>query len=317
MIHNSLKFSLTMLALAFCNPAFSQSSQDQQQMGVSEAPLAIQGESVLIQAEIDAAFSKIPAEHRLAFIRNGERVNQMIQGLLRNKVIADDARKAGYDQESLIQLRMSLAAEKELADAWSAKIADSAPEADYEALAYEAYLSNPEAWKTGGMVDVSHILISSETRSGLEAAATAKLVRAELEEDPSKFDEIVMRVSDDPSKLTNGGRFPQVKRGDMVESFENKAFAMQNPGDISQPVETHYGYHIIRLNQKYPESVAPFEEIKAQAMEQARERYLADYRSRKLKQLLADPIELPEGAVDEMVRRYFGENLELAPDFMQ
>jgi len=314
---NFKKLSLALLAFVLCNAAYSQSSPARQELGTSEEPLAIQGDSVLTQAEIDAAFSKIPPEHRLSFIRNGERVNQFIQNLLRNKVLADDARKAGYDQENLASLRMSLAAEKELADAWTDKIVDSAPEADYEALAYEAYLANPEVWKTGGMVDVSHILINSEDRSELEAFATAELLLAEIEDDPSKFDEIVMRVSDDPSKQNNGGRFPQVKRGDMVKNFEETAFAMKNPGDISRPVKTTYGYRSIRLNQKYPESVAPFEDIKAEAMQQAREKYLAGYKTRKIQQLLSQPIELPEGAIDEMVRRYFGENLELAPDFMQ
>ncbi|MCH7507218.1 MAG: hypothetical protein IID60_07950, partial [Proteobacteria bacterium] len=59
----------------------------------------------------------------------------------------------------------------------------------------------------------------------------------------------------------------------------------------------------------------PFEEVKAQAMTQAREKHVEAYRSRYLKKLLVDPIELPPGAVEAMAKRYFGEDLELAPVF--
>ena len=66
-----------------------------------------------------------------------------------------------------------------------------------------------------------------------------------------------------------------------------------------------------------PGTVPPFEDIKAQAMRQAREQYLKDYSTRYLKKMLSDPIELQDGAVEEMAKRYFGENLELAPDFSE
>jgi parvulin-like peptidyl-prolyl isomerase len=92
---------------------------------------------------------------------------------------------------------------------------------------------------------------------------------------------------------------------------------MNDPGEISSPVETAYGFHIIRLNRKIPGTVPPFEDIKAQAMQQARETYLKDYSTRYLKKTLSDPIELPDGAVEEMAKRYFGENLELAPDYSE
>lgn len=285
------------------------------ELGMSEAPLAIQGEAVLTQAEIDAAFSKIPEIHRNLFIRDGERVNKVIANLLRNKLVAADARRAGFDQERLVQLSMSLAYERELAKAWTERIVADAPPADYEALAEEAYLADPEAWKTEDRVDVSHILISSEKRPAAEALALAEDLRQQLEEYPSRWDELVEAHSEDPSKSDNGGRFPAVKKGDMVKAFERTAFALEQPGQISPPVETNYGYHIIRLNRKLPGVVPPFEAVKAEAVARAEENYLKKYRSRYLRQLLSEPIELPEGAVEEMARRYFGENLELAPTF--
>jgi len=286
------------------------------ELGQSTAPLARQGEVVLTQAEIDAAFSEIPPEHRLMFIRDGAKVERLVRNLLRIKLLANEARKAAYDEEVLVKLRLGLAQEAELAKDWIEKIVDDAPPVDYETIAYEKYLVDPDAWKAEGRVDVSHILISSESRSDEAAEQLAVELWDELQLDPSRFDSMVQEYSDDPSKTANGGRFPNVKKDDMVKPFEEAAFAMENAGDISPPVETPYGFHIIRLNADMAGDVPPFDEIKAVAMEQVRENYLEDYRARYMKKLLADPLVLPDGATEEMAKRYFGENLELAPEFI-
>jgi hypothetical protein len=106
-----------------------------------------------------------------------------------------------------------------------------------------------------------------------------------------------------------------MKRGEMVAPFEEVAFALANEGEISQPVATSYGYHLIRLNRKLPPQVPPFQLVREAAIEQAREAHLSDYRSNYMRQHLSVPIEIPADAVDAMVKRYFGENLELAPEF--
>lgn len=282
-------------------------------LGESQAILARQGDVVLTQAEIDAAFSKIPPEYRLPFIRDGAKVEELVRNLMRTKVLAEEARKAGYDKEPLQALRMQLAIESELAADWLSKVISEAPEVDYEAIASEDYLLNPDAWKTPETIDVSHILISSENRSSKAAGEMAQNLWEQLEEDPTLFDSMVMEYSEDPSKTSNNGRFPQVKREDMVKPFEEVAFALESPGQISEPVETEYGFHIIRLNQRIPGSVPPFEEIKDQAVEKARREYLDDYRKNYLMKVFNNPIVISDGAAEEMAKRYFGENLELAP----
>ncbi len=315
-----MKFEIRLLAGAiliglFLLPLQADESPESGLSDVSDGILAIQGDAVLTQAEIDVAFSKIPARHRLQFIRNGERVNQMIGNLLRIKIIAADATAAHFDEDPAVKRRMSMAADKELAEAWMAKVKENTPDADYATLAHEYYLANPDSFMTDEVVDVSHILVNNQDRSGEEALLLASSLREQLMEDPSRFEEMVMEFSDDPSKGSNKGRFARTKRGQMVKSFEEVSFAMEHNGDISEPVETPYGYHIIRLNEKFPSRPIPFEEVKAEAMAQAREQHLEEYRSRYLRKLLTDPIELPEGAVEAMAKRYFGENLELSPVF--
>jgi len=317
MIFNLRNLSSLFFAGIISLSLHAQESADGTETTQSGGILAIQGNVVLTQDEIDAAFSRIPPEHRLLFIRDGERVNKLVQSLLAIKVVAADAYGAGYENDRLAKNRMALAAEKELSEAWMEKVMENAPEADYAVLAYESYVANPEVFQTEAMVDVSHILIATEDRSNEEARELALSLREQLLADPSRFDGFIDEFSDDPGKAVNQGRYPLVKRGQMVLPFEEMAFSMQSPGDISEPVETDYGYHLIRLNKSFPPTTQAFEEVKADAMTRARNKYLAGYRSRYLKNLLSEPIEMPEGAVEAMARRFFGDNLEMAPDLLQ
>jgi len=314
---NKQLINFFLLLLCSSATALAQSPEIDSKFGQSQEPLARQGDVVLTQAEIDAAFSKIPPEHRLPFIRDGAKVELLVRNLLRDKVLAAEAKKAAYDQEVLVKLRLSMASENELATEWLKKVILDAPPVDYEAIAYEKYLVDPDVWKTQERIDVSHILISSESRSSESARQLATELWEELEVEPSRFDAMVEEYSEDPSKSVNGGRFSQVKKDDMVKEFEVAAFVLNEPGEISSPVETAYGFHIIRLNRKIPGTVPPFEDIKAQAMQQVRAKYLKDYSDRYLRRVLSDDIVLPESAVEEMAKRYFGENLELAPDYSE
>jgi parvulin-like peptidyl-prolyl isomerase len=212
---------------------------------------------------------------------------------------------------------MQMAGEKELAEAWIVQVMENAPEADYEALAHEFYLANPDGFMTPEFVDVTHILISAESRSREEAMALADSLRAQLIEDPALFDDFVDEYSEDPSKGMNQGNFPSMQRGEMVKPFEDASFAMETEGEISEPVETAYGYHIIRFNKRYPPRLKKYEDVKADAMTMARKGYLEDYRTRYIRKLVDAPIELPDGAVEAMAKRHFGENLELAPAYQE
>ena len=280
-----------------------------------DTPFAIQGDQVLTQDDMDAAFAEIPEIHRYAFIRDGDRVNQLVQKLLRSRQVAAVARAEGFDQDPRVIDRLALTQEEELAKMWLEHVVANAPEADYEAMAEEYYLANPEQFQSGERLDVSHILVSTETRSDEDALALVSELEARLAEDPAQFDALVMEYSDDPAKATNAGRYPDMKKGEMVAPFEAAAFALESPGQVSAPVKTAYGYHIIRLNRRMEAGTLPFETVKGQLVENLRDKHLADYRKRYIAKTTSGTIEIPETAVETMLKRYFGENLENAPRF--
>jgi peptidyl-prolyl cis-trans isomerase C len=278
---------------------------------------AFQGKVFITQQELDAAFSVIPKAQRLAFIRDGGKVDQLVKTLLRRKAVSADAERADFQKDPLVAARIRFAAQKELAEAWLEHVVSNAPEADFEALAREDYLVNPERYRDDGSVDVSHILIGTEERTDPEAKRLATSIHAWLEKEPSRFDELVEKYSDDPETVDNGGRYPEIHRGQTVPAFEQAAFGLQEPGMMSEPVKTPYGYHIIRLNARSDSEIPPFEAVREQAVAQIRLEYLESYRARYLQSLLKDPIVIPEGAVEIMARRHFGDDLDGAPDLAQ
>jgi parvulin-like peptidyl-prolyl isomerase len=198
---------------------------------------------------------------------------------------------------------------------WLQKVLADAPPADYEALAHEHFVANRDAYRTEEVLDISHILLGTENRGVGEAKELAAKLYEELQKDPAKFDAFVREYSDDPVKENNGGRYVDMRRGMMVKPFEDAAFALQQVGEISEPVRTEYGYHIIRLNGRSGNELQDYEAVKEEAVAQAKRRYLEQYRENYLRKVLSDPTIIPEGAVEIMAKRHFGENLELAPDF--
>src|SRR5690606_6925112 len=115
---------------------------------------------------------------------------------------------------------------------------------------------------TRGEVKVAHILVSTPKSKGEEgnAAALKRMdsVRAELKKGAA-FEALAKKYSDDKYSVNEGGVLPQFGAGRMVPAFENAAFALKKAGDISEPVKTDYGYHLIRLIDKYP--LKPFDSL--------------------------------------------------------
>jgi peptidyl-prolyl cis-trans isomerase SurA len=116
-----------------------------------------------------------------------------------------------------------------------------------------------------GEVKVAHILIATPKSKGDEGIALAQrkmdAIKAELKKGVA-FETLVKQYSEDKYTNNDGGVLPQFGAGKMVPAFENAAFALKKPGDVSEPLKTDYGFHIIKLIDKYP--LKPFDSLQAQ-----------------------------------------------------
>lgn len=270
--------------------------------------LARRGNGVVTQDKFAARVDKIPAGSRFSTLRDRNRARDLINTLLLGSQLAADARAAGFDEEPLVIDRMKLAAEAELAEAWVTHYVVMQGEADYEALAYENYLLNKEQMTSQETVDVTHILVSTEERNDEDAKALADSIYSQVMASPALFDELVTKHSEDPSAVSNHGKFKAVKRGDVVKPFEETAFSLKE-GEISEPVKTQFGYHIIRLDAYNAPQQRSFEDAKVQLIEQERKKHEGRIRRDYLSNLTSLNVDMSEEALKEMVRRQFGEDV--------
>ncbi|MGB5488107.1 MAG: peptidylprolyl isomerase [Lysobacterales bacterium] len=268
--------------------------------------LAQRGKGVITYQQFNARVDKIPADVRLPTLRNGKRLQDVLASLLLRSQLAADAREAGFDKELVVIDRMKMAAQSELAEAWLAHYVATQPKADFEQLAYERYQLNQANMLSSPMVNVSHILVSTKERPDHDAKARAESVYQQLVDNPAAFDELVAEYSEDPSASSNKGKFSNVKKGDMVKAFEEAAFAMQ-PGEISKPVKTDYGYHVIRLDAYIEPKKMEFDDVKAQLIDQQRINHEERIKRTYLESLTTLDVQMSEAQLEEMVRRQFGE----------
>ncbi len=140
------------------------------------------------------------------------------------------------------------------------------PVTEEEARKY--YDSRPDLFSTEPLLTASHILKKASSEAEFEEAEKeVAILRARIEEGED-FAEVVRKESDDSQ---NDGHLGQFGRGRMVPPFEKAAFALE-VGELSQPVRTQFGWHIIQLHERTEPQVTPFEEIREQVIEYLQER---------------------------------------------
>ena len=105
------------------------------------------------------------------------------------------------------------------------------------------------------MIEASHILIAPEKKDD-EAKKAAKekteKILADIKSGKVKFEDAAEKESICPSGKKSKGNLGKFKADMMVPAFSNAAFALEKPSQISEVVETSFGYHIIRLEEKFP-----------------------------------------------------------------
>lgn len=115
--------------------------------------------------------------------------------------------------------------------------------------------------KTFGDISVAHIMVAfNKERTEKEAEERVREIDLQIKQSVA-FESLAKQFSDDKNTSVKGGEINRFSQGALnSEEFENVAFGLESPGDISEPVKTKYGWHIIKLIEKYPKKT--FEELK-------------------------------------------------------
>lgn len=143
----------------------------------------------------------------------------------------------------------------------------------------KAYLAENEAtFNTAEQVKASHILVADE--------ATATKIKKQLDEG-ADFATLAKKYSTDTASKENGGDLGYFAAGDMVAEFSDAAFAMKK-GEISEPVKSDYGYHIIKVTGKKEAKETKYDEIKDEVKSAYVESQISNQYSAWVTALMAD-----------------------------
>lgn len=165
-----------------------------------------------------------------------------------SKISISESAVNAYYQQNVVSFTVPARVKLQYLELSAANLAKTIKVSDAE---IEKYLKNHPSIANSEQIDVSHILFSVPTNAtAAEKAkikAKAEQILTQVKANPAKFASLAKLYSQDPGSAAKGGDLGYFGRGIMVKPFENAAFNLKK-GQISDLVETQYGFHILRLN---------------------------------------------------------------------
>ncbi len=138
----------------------------------------------------------------------------------------------------------------------------------------EYYDQNAARFKTEEQRRAAHILIklpdNSKPADKDAAKKRAEEVLAEVRKNPASFAELAKKYSGDPGSAAQGGELGFLAKGATVPQFETALFALKQSGDISDVVQSDFGFHIIKLEEVKGGGVQPLEAVKPELEREVR-----------------------------------------------
>jgi len=251
-----------------------------------QAQVLVSGQGVSIDAkEIQTEFERVPAEAR-AQLSNPVAIQNNVTNVYVRRILAKDAAKEGLDKNPLVLAAIEKAKERILSDAMLEKIDQKNQPSlqDLEAWAQTSYKANPKKYEQPEQVRASHILIrTAEPDAKAKTEAILKELRSGAD-----FSKLAKDKSQDPGSAAKGGDLGFFARGRMIKPFEDTAFGMSKAGDISEVIESPFGFHIIRLDERKPAGPQPFAEVKDTLLREAQNEILNKGRFDERDRILKD-----------------------------
>ncbi|GAA0182957.1 peptidylprolyl isomerase [Clostridium sediminicola] len=210
--------------------------------------LALVNGQEITSTELEAALSRIPQD-RKAYFSNEQGKAQLLEQLIAFELFYNDAKDSGLEENEVYKERLELFKRELLAQVAMENAMKSVEVKEEEIKKF--YDENTENFVVPENVSAKHILVDNEEK--------ANEILGEIN-DGLAFEEAAEKYSSCPSKA-QGGSLGSFSKGQMVKEFEEAAFASEI-GTITGPVQTQFGYHLIKVEGKSEKSNRNFDEVK-------------------------------------------------------
>jgi hypothetical protein len=264
----------------------------------------------LTKSDYEAALSRVPPAQREEFATSPRRVQSLLNNVLVVKTLAAQARLDGVRPQGSVGVAPDETPEQALANAELARIdADAGRAFDakkdaFAAKARETYALSPDKYRVPEQLRYSDIAVRIEGRGEAAARARAEEARKRVVAG-GDFAKVAREYSDDATTREQGGALPLVSRERLAKEFAAGVFALTKVGEISQPIKGPTAYHVVRLDERRPAHVEPFDDVRDKLLQDMRARYVAEQRDARIRAIHQDPsLVVNQAAIDALVVPY-------------
>jgi peptidyl-prolyl cis-trans isomerase C len=236
-----------------------------------------------------------------------EKRKELLDSLIRVEVMAKEAEKRGYDKDpEVVRVKKQQMISRFLQKDFESKLkVEDVPAAEVE----KYYKEHPEEFNRPEEVRVSQILVKDKAKADKVAALARAAAQQQVEQppaadgsagarrdrpaqpldradrnDPKAFRDLVTKFSEDEDSKARGGDLTSFEKTSTLypKPVIDAAFELKEVGDISPPIKTDQGYHVLRLTQKRPGFSRPLPEVKRQIQQRTKalDNFVADLRKK-------------------------------------
>ena len=214
----------------------------------SREVMARWGQKVITKQDLDARIASLPAEYQMR-VQTEEQRQEFLEGILQMEMLATEAKSQKLEKNKDVAMRITDTINSILAQEYmKRKLSEIKKPTDKEIEIF--FQDHKNEYVQPAQIKAQHILIMTAADAKPEELAVAKAkaegIRKELAEG-GDFAKLAEKYSDDKGSKSRGGDLGFFTKANMIPEFAEEAFKLKKD-EISQPVKTGYGFHIIKVN---------------------------------------------------------------------
>lgn len=303
--HQAAAVALTALLLGTTSVVCAQSAPT---LAASAAPAPAAAEATLVRSpaglritlqEVQVELQRAPEATRQAMLSRPESVRMIASNLLARATLAAEAESLQLDRAPALAALLLQARNKLLSDArlQHLEAQNTTTSAVLERNVAELYASNPSRFDQAAQTRARHILLE---KASPEALANVQALLAKLRAG-EPFEALAQANSLDTGSAAMGGDLGFFAAGRMVKEFEDGLATLTKPGEISEPVLSQFGYHLIRLEERRDKRRQPLSEVREQLAQEVQATIRTEARNQKVQKMLAT-FTFDQAAIDALAK---------------
>lgn len=243
---------------------------------IDQSILLRSSDTIVTNQDLRQELLLLPEAEQTKLLASPDQLKKLLNQIYQGKRMIAEVEQLGLDQTPQGQARLASARRLALSDILREHVRQEVEPTDFTALAREHYATRRNEFQLPERFKAAHILKKvhcdcerNEKRQQIESART----RLQAGED---FATLAKAESEDTGTADKGGDLGDWFKGEQMAAPFTAALTKLNPGQISDIVETQFGFHIIKLLDRQPARLQSFEEVQPTIEQQLRKTYVQE-----------------------------------------